>query len=251
MSYLCYYIEEIKGWSMNCLITGASIGIGRELALKLASLKYNVYITYFTNEKLAKELQSIIQKKYQVECMIEKCNLQKEDDIKSVIDNIKNKFGKLDILINNVSFSCDNLIENKTKQEFMDVLEVNLIGTFLMTKYAVNIMRENGMVINMASTDGIDTQSIYNIDYAASKAGIISLTKSFSLSYPNIKFIAIAPNWVDTESTREMNKEYLNSELKRIGQKELIKVDTVVNKIVHIIVDKNIKNGSLIRIDGD
>ena len=106
-------------------------------------------------------------------------------------------------------------------------------------------------VINMSSTDGIDTESIYNIDYSASKAGIISLTKSFALSYPHIKFISIAPNWVDTESTREMNQDYLKEELKRINQNKLITIDCVVNKIIHIIVDKNIKSGDLIRIDGD
>ena len=236
---------------MNCLITGAGIGIGRSLALKLASLGNNIYITYLTNEVKTKELQKEIINNYSIQCYIKKCDLRSEEEIKLVIEDFYNKLGNIDLLINNASVSHDDLIGNKTKEEFMDVLEVNLVGYFLMTKYAVNYMKNDSIVINMSSTDGIDTQSIYNIDYAASKAGIISLTKSFALTYSNIKFISIAPNWVDTESTREMNQEYLKEELKRINQKELITIDYVVNKIIHIIVDKNIKNGSLIRIDGD
>ena len=100
----------------------------------------------------------------------------------------------------------------------------------------------------MASTDGIDTYSIYNLDYAISKAGIIQLTKSMSLIFPNIKTIAIAPNWVNTESTMEINEEYLKQELKRIGQEKLIKVDTVTDKIISIINNKNIKSGEVIKI---
>lgn len=235
---------------MNCLITGSSIGIGKKLAIKLANLNNNIYITYLTNELKAIELQEEIINNYNVKCFIKKCDLRDEKDIINVVNDFNNKLGNIDLLVNNASISHDNLIKDKNKEEFMDVLNVNLVGTFLMTKYAINNMN-TGTIINMTSTDGIDTQSIYNIDYSTSKAGIISLTKSFALSYPNIKFISIAPNWVDTESTREMNQDYLNEELKRINQKELITIDTVVNKIIHTIVDKNIKSGSLIRIDGD
>ena len=236
---------------MNCLITGASIGIGHDTVLKIASLNYNIYFTYLNNFNKAKKLQEEVIDKYNVKCYIKKCDLSKESNIKDVINDFKDKLGNIDILINNASYSSDNLIEDKKKDEFMKVLEVNLVGTFLMTKHSINLINENGIVINMSSTDGIDTSSIYNIDYSASKAGIISLTKTFSLSYPKIRFISLAPNWVDTESTREMNKDYLKSELKRIGQDNLISTQVVVNKIINIIVDKNIKSGSLIRIDGD
>ena len=87
-----------------------------------------------------------------------------------------------------------------------------------------------------------------NLDYAISKAGIIQLTKSMSLIFSNIKTIARAPNWVNTESTMEINEEYLKQELKRIGQEKLIKVDTVTDKIISIINNKNIKSGEVIKI---
>ena len=235
---------------MNCLITGARIGIGHELALKLASMNYNLMITYYTNQKLCEKLRKDIINNYNVKCIIKRLDLKDEDNIKEVVNEFKNEFGSLDILVNNASCSMDNLISDKTKKEFMHNLEVNVVGTFLMCKYASKIMND-GLIINMASTDGIDTYSIYNIDYSVSKAGIIQLTKSLSLILKDIRVIAVAPNWVDTESTKEMNLEYLQSELQRIGQKKLIKVDTVVNKIIHIIVDKNILSGEIIRIDGE
>ena len=128
----------------------------------------------------------------------------------------------------------------------MQVLEVNVVGTFLMTKYLIENIED--FVINMSSTDGIDTYSIYNLDYAISKSAIIQLTKSMSLIFSNIKTIAIAPNWVETESTLEIDKTYLENELKRIGQEKLISIDTVSNKIIDIIKNNNIKSGEVIKI---
>lgn len=233
---------------MNCLITGASIGIGACLAVKMAKNGYDLFLTYYSNQELCQELQKEIQEKYQVKCFIQKCDLKEEEDIIKLSQTIKEKFGKLDILVNNASTSNDNLFMDKTKKEFSEVLEVNLLGTFLMSKYMINIMSEKGIVINMASTDGIDTYSIYNVDYAVSKAGIIQLTKSMALIFKNLKVIAIAPNWVDTESTKEMNQDYLEEELKRIGQKELISKEKVVETIYNVINDQNIKSGEVIKI---
>lgn len=233
---------------MNCLITGASIGIGRSLAIKLASLGYNLLLTYYTNDALCLDLKKEIEEKYRVKCIIKKCDLKNEDEIKSVISIFKNELGDINLLINNAAYSRDNLFLDKSKQEFMEVLEVNIVGTFLMSKYSIPIMNENGIIINMASTDGIDTYSIYNTDYAVSKAGIIQLTKSMSLIFQDIKTIAIAPNWVSTESTLSMNKEYLDDELKRIGQEKLIEKEKVVDTIINAINDRNIESGVVITI---
>lgn len=233
---------------MNCLITGASLGIGRELALKFASLGHNLFLTYFNNKEQAIKLKKEIENKYKVKCYIEYLDLKKEETIKKIITLFKEKLGNIDILINNASTSKDNLFFDKTKEEFSEVLEVNIIGTFLMSQYAVKIMNKKSIIINMASTDGIDTYNIYNIDYAVSKAGIIQLTKSMALILKNIKIIAIAPNWVLTESTKEMNQEYLKEELKRIGQEQLITKEKVVEVIINVINDNTIRSGEVIKI---
>ena len=232
---------------MNCLITGASKGIGKALAYKFASLGYNLYLTYVSNYDLILKIKDDIQDKYQVKCFIKKCDLKFEDDILSLIRDYETKFKSLDILVNNAGIFMDNLIEDKTKNEFMEVLEVNVVGTFLLTKYSLRLMGENSIIINMASTDGIDTYNLYNIDYAVSKSGIIQLTKSLALILKQ-KVIAIAPNWVATESTLNVDKIFLESELKRIGQKELIQVSKVVDIIIDSINNKDIKSGEVIKI---
>ena len=104
---------------------------------------------------------------------------------------------------------------------------------------------DNGIIINIASTDGINTYSKLNMDYSASKAGLINLTKSLTLELDNIKVYALCPNWVNTESIREMNQDYLKEELKRIGQKKLIEPKSVAKKIISII-ESNLKSGSII-----
>lgn len=233
---------------MNCLITGASLGIGRELAINLASLGHNLFLTYHNNQDLCKKLKKELETKYKIKCYIKKLDLKEENNIKNIISLCKEKLGNLDILVNNASISLDNLFQEKTKKEFSEVLEVNVIGTFLISQYATKIMNKDGIIINMASTDGIDTYSVYNIDYAVSKAGIIQLTKSMALILNNIKVIAIAPNWVDTESTLSMNQEYLQEELKRIKQEKLISKEKVVKIIVKAINDKTIRSGDVIRI---
>ncbi len=232
---------------MNCLITGSSLGIGEKLAIRMASLNYNLFLTYYSNKDLIEKVREAIISKYNVKCYIKKCDLASENDIKELIQEFKEKLGNLDILVNNAATYNDNLLDNKTKQEFMNVLEVNVVGTFLVTKYALDIMNKDAIIINMASTDGIDTYNIYNLDYAVSKAGIIQMTKSLALILDK-KVIAIAPNWVDTESTRSIDKEFLEEELKRIKQKELIKVEKVIDVIIDSINNKDIKSGEVIRI---
>ena len=213
------------------LVTGAARGIGKVIANYFSNLGVNVIVTYCNNK---------IDNGY---CL----DLTNEDSIKELAETIKDKYGKIDYLVNNASISLDSYIFDKTKEEFMKVLETNVVGTFLMMKYFDSIV--DGYIFNISSTDGIDTGSIYSIDYNASKAGINSLTKTFSLASSN-RIISICPNWVDTDSTRDMDKDYLNSELKRIKQDKLIKEETIP-KVIDECIKKEVKSGSIIRIEGD
>ena len=144
------------------------------------------------------------------------------------------------------AISLDNSFLNKTKEEFLSVLTVNLVGTFL-TNQIYSRYIDNGLIINVSSTDGIDTFSKYNIDYSASKAGIINMTKSISMSTTN-KVLCVCPNWIDSYTTNSMNKDYLLSELKRIKQDRLIKIDEFTRSMYEII-NTNYDTGSIIRMD--
>ena len=229
------------------LVTGAYQGIGKEIVKYFANLSVNIIMTYHNNKEKTLGFEKEIKDNYSVNVDSLYLDLKNEKSVQKLSEIVKEKYGKIDYLINNAVISLDNYLFDKTKEEFMEVLEVNVVGTFLMMKYFDDII--NGFIFNMSSTDGIDTGNIYSADYNASKAAINSLTKTFSLESKNI-IISLCPNWVDTESTKNMDHEYLNSELKRVGQDKLINPITIPK-----VIDKCIKegelSGSIIRIEGD
>ena len=229
------------------VVTGSSKGIGKELIINLASKGFDVVITYLTSEKEALELQKYVVDNYDVNVLTIKCDITKEKDIINLKNNILEKYNHIDILINNAAYAQDNYIDDKTQEEFMKVLEVNVVGTFLVTKYLYKYM-DNGVIVNVSSTDSIDTYSEISMDYSASKAAINNLTNTFALSFKNIKVIGVMPNWTNTESIKEMNPEYLKSELKRIGQEKLEEPKEVSNNIIDLIYDEKIKSGEIRRV---
>ena len=222
-------------------ITGSSKGLGASLIRKFAENDYNVIITYNTSVDDAYRLKDEIGK-YNIEVNIVKCDITNENDIINLFNTYK-----VDILINNAALSMDNDIMNKTKAEFTKVLEVNLVGTFLMCKEAI----KKGVkeIINISSTDSLNTYNSLNIDYSSSKAGINIVTKAIAEFFPGIRIFAVLPNWINTESVIEMSQDFLNKELKRIGQEKLLDKCEVANTIYELYKNRNIKSGSLVKID--
>ena len=221
------------------LITGGAQGLGSSIARIFARNNNDIILTYLTNEEKALKLGKEIKDKYNVKCIVKKLDITCENDVKKIFDE-----HSIDIVINNASFSNDNYIENKSFDEFMDVVKVNLGGTYLVCKYASGAK----YIINISSTDGINTYSPISLDYSASKAGIINLSKNLSLYYRDKKIYCVCPNWINTESVLSMNQEYLESELKRIGQNELLDKDYVAKEIYKLI-DSDKISGSVVIID--
>ena len=229
------------------LITGCYRGIGKAIASYFANLGVNVILTYHRRVNETVKLEEELKEKYHVNVESHYLDLSSEKSVQYLYEAIRDKYKNIDYLINNASISLDNDIYSKSKDEFMSVLEVNTVGTFLMMKYFDDIV--DGFIFNISSTDGIDTGSMYSIDYNASKAAINSITKTFSLVSKN-RIISICPNWVNTESTNEMDQNYLKSELKRIKQDKLISVN-VIPKVIDDCIKNNESSGSIIRIEGD
>lgn len=219
----------------NVLIIGGNSDIGNSLANYYLDRGYSVTIGYHNNSN-----------KYDDRVKYIKCDVTDIDSIDNCIKSVIDMYGNIDILINLACITMDNSFLNKTKEEFMKVLEVNLVGTFLVNQIYSRYI-DNGMIINMASTDGVDTGSVYSIDYSASKAGIINMSKIISMATRN-KILCMVPNWIDSNSTRSMHKEYLDSELKRIKQDRLITLEEFISGYDKII-NSEFNSGDIFRID--
>lgn len=225
------------------LVTGASNGIGKEIIKEFSKNDYDVIIHYNTSEDAANSLKNEVEQNYGVNATTIKADIAKEEEIINLFNVVTEKYKKIDVLVNNAVLQLDNYIEEKTKEEFMKVLETNVVGPFSLTK----IFRNNvDTIINISSTDAVDTYNEVSIDYCASKAALNSLTKTTSLALPNVKIFSIMLPWVNTESVSEMDPEFLKNELKRTNQEKLVEPDIVAKQLFKLC-NSDIKTGSIIR----
>lgn len=221
---------------MKALVTGGCRGLGKCFTEELLKRGYEVLALYNTSEHSALELSSIYPN---LNCV--QCDITDEDKVKKVLSDI----ASLDLIINNAAIAKDNSYLDKTYEEFMHVIGTNLGGTFNIIKHGSKKM-DKGVIINISSNNTLGYNNILSMDYDASKAGVNMLTINFSEALPNIKVIAYAPGWINTEAIREMNPLYLEEELKRSEQSSLIDPTALV---AYILDDyQNQKSGSIIHI---
>lgn len=234
------------------LVTGSSIGLGASIIRKYASMGYNTIITYNSHKDEAIELQKEINDKYNTESLVIKCDISKEEDIENLKNEIISKFNKLDVLVNNASIAIDTTFSDKIKENYMRILEVNLVGTFLVSKIMSTIMSDNSSIINISSTNGIDTYYEYSLDYDSSKAGVINLSHNLAnyLS-PKIRVNTICPGWINTPMNKDMDMEFRKQEEDKILLKRFAEPNEIANLIYFISSeDASYINDSVIRIDG-
>ena len=239
---------------MNVLVTGSSRGLGKTIILEYAKNGYDVIINYNNSEKEALELKDYVESTYKVKALVVKCDISKESEIDSMIDIIYKEFDHLDILINNASIALDQDFELKTKEDFMKTLEVNLGGTYLLSKKIGLKMKERktGNIINISSTNGIDTTYPESIDYDASKSGVISLTHNFANYFaPYIRVNCICPGWINTDMNKDLSKEFKEEETSKILLNRFAEPSEIANLAYFLGTDKSSYiNDSIIRIDG-
>jgi 3-oxoacyl-[acyl-carrier protein] reductase len=236
------------------LVTGSSRGIGKATVIELASLGCNVVINCLNNESIANELRDFVISNYNVKALVIKADVSVEEEVRKMIEIVIKEFGKLDILVNNAGIAIDNGFYEKTVDEFRTVLDVNLIGTYLVSKYTGKYMLENkyGKIINVSSTNGIDTNYPYSIDYDASKAGVISLTHNLAMEFaPYINVNTVAPGWTNTEAVKDMSPEFTKKEIDNIYLKRFAKPEEIAKVIVFLASDDaSYINNAVIRVDG-
>ena len=232
------------------LITGASRGIGAACATIFAKNGYNIIINYLNSEKKAISLKNDLEKNYNVNCDIYKCDISKQEEVLKMYDFVKSKYNHIDVLINNAAISNDMFIDKKKINDFRKVIDVNLIGTYMVTTIFAKMI-SNGSIINISSTNAIDTYYPESIDYDASKAAIISLTHNFAKYYaPNIRVNAICPGWVETDQNALLD----NTQRKEINNNILLKrfalPTEIANVVFFVAVEASYINNSIIRVDG-
>lgn len=236
------------------LITGGARGIGRAIALQLALDGYDIAINYNSSEEQATALLSQL-KSMNCNSIVVKCDIANEDEVKNMVSQVVAKFGKIDVLVNNSAVCYDSLFQDKTIENFRRTLDVNVIGTFLVSKYVGQIMYNNkyGKIINLSSTNGINTYFPMCIDYDASKAGIISLTHNLATQFaPYVNVNAIAPGFIATESeVAGMDEEFIALETEKVMVKRAGQPEDVAHLVSFLASDKaNFINNQVIKIDG-
>ena len=237
------------------LVTGGAQGIGKAIVLELAKNHYDVVINYLTSNIAAALLEEEIKKNYDVRVMTIQADVSKEEEVDAMISLIEKKWGGVDVLINNAAVDLSNLFHLKTADEFRKTLDVNVVGAFNCSKrvYRHMLDQEYGRIINISSTNGINTYYPMCIDYDASKAALISLTHNLAFEYgPYINVNAIAPGFIGTDNELDgYDEEFLKEEQEKIMVNRYGKPEEVAYLVKFLISDEaNFINNTIIRIDG-
>lgn len=237
------------------LVTGSSRGIGKAIIKELAKNEYDVVINYHHSKQEALQLQKDIIDQYGVNCLAIQADVSDENAVDEMVNEIEEKLGGVDILINNAAIDLSNLFHLKTSEDFKRTLDVNLIGAFQCSKrvYKHMLDQEYGRIINISSTNGMNTYYPMSIDYDVSKAALNALTHDLAMQYaPYVHVNAIAPGFIGTESELEgYDASFLEDECKKILVERYGQPEEVAHLVKFLISDEaNYINNTIIRIDG-
>lgn len=233
------------------LITGSNRGMGKAIALLSAKEGAKVVINYIDFKEKADEVVNEIINSGSDAIAIQ-ADVSNEEQVKNLINKAVEKFGSIDILINNAGIVFDIPWNEKTVEQWQQTLGTNLIGMFLVCKYAVPHINEGGRIINTSSTNGIYSTYQDSMDYDASKAGVISITRNLAEELaPKILVNSIAPGWVDTDMNKYLPKEVIQSEIENIWLKRMAKPEEIAKVALFLASeDSSFITGSTIVVDG-
>ena len=242
-------MEENK----TVFVTGASRGIGKEVALKFADKGYNVVINYVSSKTNVEELKEEFENKG-VKALIMQADVTNKEAIEELVKKAIEEFGQIDVLVNNAGITKDNLLMRMSEEEFDKVIEINLKGTYIVTKAVTKYMmkKRKGSIINLSSVVGV-AGNAGQCNYAASKAGIIGFTKSVAkeLASRNIRANAVAPGFIETDMTAILSDEVKENIHNQIPLKRMGTAKEVADLIYFLGSDESAYiTGQVINIDG-
>lgn len=235
------------------VVTGASRGIGKAIALKLASLGANLVLNYRNSESEALEVEKQI-KEMGVDAITVRGDISKLEDVENIVNTAKDKFGVIDIMVNNAGITKDNLIIRMKEEDFDKVIDVNLKGVFNCLKVIAPIMikQRHGKIINLSSVVGISGNAS-QVNYSASKAGVIGMTKSLAkeIGSRGINVNAVAPGFIETDMTGELSEKVKEEYKKNIPLRRTGKPEDVANVVAFLASESSdYVTGQVIHVDG-
>ena len=235
------------------VITGSSRGIGKAIALKLASLGANIVLNYRSNEKEALEVENEI-KNMGVEVICVKGDISKSEEVENLLSCAKERFGNIDVMVNNAGITKDTLILRMKEEDFDSVIDVNLKGVFNCLKAITPIMvkQKHGKIINLSSVVGISGNA-GQVNYSASKAGVIGMTKSLAkeVGSRGINVNAVAPGYIETDMTDTLGEKFKEEVKKSIPLKKLGKAEDVAEVVAFLASESSdYVTGQVIQVDG-
>ena len=237
----------------TALITGASRGIGKAIALKLASLGANIAVVYAGNEEKAMATKSEIEN-FNVKCNVYRVDVSNFDECGKLVKDVISEFGGIDILVNNAGIVKDSLVLSMKEQDFDNVIDVNLKGAFNMIKhtYSPFMKKRKGRIINITSVVGI-TGNAGQANYASAKSGLIGLTKSVAreLAGRNVTCNCVAPGYIQTDMTEGLSDKVKEDVKSKIPMKRLVNGEDIANAVAFLASEQaSYITGEVLKVDG-
>ncbi len=235
------------------IVTGASRGIGKAIAIELAVDGATVVINYNGSEERAKEVLAEIERRGG-KGMLYQCNVADFTECEEFVRAIEKEYGRIDILVNNAGITRDGLLMRMTEADYDAVLDTNLKGTFHMMRFVNRIMlkKRAGRIINISSVSGV-LGNAGQANYSASKAGVIGLTKAVAreVASRGITVNAIAPGFIETEMTEELSEQVQSAAKAQIPLGRFGATEDIANMVVYLASEKaGYITGQVIQIDG-
>lgn len=238
----------------NVLVTGGTRGIGEAISREFAKKGYDIIINYVNSNIKAQNLKQELEKEYNIKVLPIKADISNEKEIKNMVDIAIKEFEKIDVLVNNAGIVIDREFENRTVEDWKKTLDINLIAPFVLTKLVGKEMmkQKSGAIINISSTNGLNTYYPTSVDYDASKSGLISLTYDSAVQFaPYVRVNCVAPGWVNTEMNKELSEDFVEEETERILVKRFAEPEEIAKVVAFLASeDASYVNSTVIKVDG-
>jgi 3-oxoacyl-[acyl-carrier protein] reductase len=237
----------------TAVVTGASRGIGRAIAIKLAKLGANIVVNYRNSveavQEVVKEIEALGVKALAVQCDISSFN-----DVENMMKQSMAEFGSIDILVNNAGITKDGLLMRMKEEEFDSVIDINLKGAFNCTRHvsAIMLKQRSGRIINISSVSGL-TGNAGQVNYSSAKAGIVGMTKAVAkeLASRGVTCNAVAPGYIQTDMTEGLSDKVKETIMNNIPLKRLGNAEDVANTVAFLASEEaSYITGQVISVDG-